>query len=302
MSTAQTVDPRSIVTLSVDRIRPMKGQPRSYFNKRKLAKLSKSLQRAGQKLPILVHPVDNDPKHDFEIIDGERRWRSKKKVGDKRITAIVVNAEDLDEYFEISAIANFGREDHTPLEIARALQQVRTRRIRQDGSCTEADLAEMFAQSPTWVSHHLSLLNLIPEVRVMVDPELPPAKRLNRSAAVQVSRLPARMQLRFAQRVVKERLNMNEIRMEVRRDLEHAAGSQPVVFRGRPSDRYRNFSSMFRNFNSTARILLAVDRGELRAAFGRLSQTDRSTLSTLAREHAELSAQLQGALQSLLKC
>lgn len=272
----------AIVQLPVARIRPMKGQPRKYFNKNKLQKLYASMKRAGQKLPVLVHPVDDDPEHDFELIDGERRWRGKKRAGDKYISGIVLNGEDAEEYFEMAAIANFGRESHSPMEIANALKRVRERRIKVDGSCTEADLAEIFAQDATWVSQHLLLLKLTREVQEMLDPEIPKRKRLTRSAGTQISRLPPEMQYDFAQRVVRDKLNLNQIRLYVRAELAAKSIEEeaPLVFRGRPVNRYRNLETLVQNFNKGSEVLLAIPKEELEAA---LKGQDRFQLEVMLR-------------------
>lgn len=292
---------RAIITLKVDRIRPMRGQPRKYFNKHKLKKLMVSLKKAGQKLPILVHPIEGDPQHDYEIVDGERRWRSKKLAGERSIPAIVINAENLEEFFEISAIANFGRENHTPLEIANALQRVRAYRIKKDGRCTEADLAEMFAQTITWVSHHLLLLKLAKEVQDLMDPDRPSRERLNRTAAVQISRLPMRMQLPLANKVLREKMSLNQVRLEARTLLQGKASEDaPFVFRGRPVNRYRSLHSLLSNFEKNAGVLLNIPRGELQEAINGRTKAERDQLLQLLRECESKRRSLQEVVEHSL--
>jgi ParB/RepB/Spo0J family partition protein len=274
----------TVVFLPIDRIRPMAGQPRKYFNPHKLRKLAASMKKAGQKLPVIVHPVEKDSEHDYELVDGERRWRSRKLAGEKRIAAIVLNGDDLEEFFEVSAIANFGREDHTPLEIANSLQRVRTRRIRIDGSCTEQDLAEMFAQTVTWVSHHLLLLKLSPEVQEMMSPEIPKRKRLTRSAAVQISRLPPSDQAKFARQVLRDRKNMSQIRIEIRDELiKRKVHDGPVVFRGRPVNRYQSFCNLLRNFKNGSDVFLIIPRTELETALNNRSNRELEELRKLVQ-------------------
>src|SRR5690242_7425524 len=87
----QTASPESLQTLSIDRVRPGKYQPRSRMDAASLAELALSIKEQGVMQPILVRPVDGGT---FEIVAGERRWRAAQQAGLREIPALVKNVPD----------------------------------------------------------------------------------------------------------------------------------------------------------------------------------------------------------------
>ena len=81
----------SLQTLSVDRLRPGKYQPRTRMDSESLAELALSIREQGVMQPILVRPVDGGR---FEIVAGERRWRAAQQAGLRQIPALVRNVPD----------------------------------------------------------------------------------------------------------------------------------------------------------------------------------------------------------------
>ena len=76
----------SLQTLSIDRLRAGKYQPRSKMDAASLAELALSIKEQGVMQPILVRPVAGGH---FEIVAGERRWRSAQQAGLREIPALV---------------------------------------------------------------------------------------------------------------------------------------------------------------------------------------------------------------------
>ncbi len=70
-----------IVEILRDRIRPFANQPREYFNESALKDLARSIKAVGQQVEIRVRPLAGDPKHDYELIDGQRRWLACQMIG-----------------------------------------------------------------------------------------------------------------------------------------------------------------------------------------------------------------------------
>lgn len=62
------IDPR--------KIRQLKGQPRTHFNEESIDRLADSIEEIGQVQSGIVRKVTNSGIHEFELIDGERRWRA----------------------------------------------------------------------------------------------------------------------------------------------------------------------------------------------------------------------------------
>ena len=81
----------SLQTLSVDRLRPGKYQPRTRMDETSLDELAESIKEHGIMQPVLVRPVDGGR---FEILAGERRWRAAQRAGLKEVPALVKTVPD----------------------------------------------------------------------------------------------------------------------------------------------------------------------------------------------------------------
>ena len=103
--------------LPVDNIQPLQlpgklKQPRLYFDPQKMERLKQSIQKHGVLEPILVRP---SAKGRYEIISGERRWRSCCALGMSDIPAIVRDMGDAIA-LEAALIAHLLNEEITPVE------------------------------------------------------------------------------------------------------------------------------------------------------------------------------------------
>jgi ParB-like nuclease domain len=99
----------TIKDIEVARIRPFAGQPRTHFDQDKLRLLGRSILAAGQQVPIIVIPVAGKKDHDYQIYDGERRWRAAKLIGKLTLRAIVMNSLSEAKLYRGSAICRPGR-------------------------------------------------------------------------------------------------------------------------------------------------------------------------------------------------
>jgi ParB family chromosome partitioning protein len=199
-----------VLEIPVSRVRRFKGQPRVHFDKVALQELADSIGAVGQIVPAVVRKVDDkDPEHDYELIDGERRWRACQLASLKTLKA-VVDTGDPKEQFKKSVAANFGRAEHTPLEIAAAITV-----LRKDG-LTTTEVAAVFGKSQNWCSRYEKLNRLHASVALMLDPGAPDDKQLNVSQAIQISELPQNMQLPVAKEAAKKGMGVFEIARFVR--------------------------------------------------------------------------------------
>ncbi len=105
-----------IPQIELERIRPSARNPRKTIDPDKLANLAASINVAGVTTPIEVFELVNG---NFEIIEGERRWRAAKLAGLDRIPTIVKKATE-ESAFHLRLIAFTQREDIHPLEEADA--------------------------------------------------------------------------------------------------------------------------------------------------------------------------------------
>ena len=146
----------SLQTLSIDRLRPGKYQPRTKMDAASLAELALSIKEQGIMQPILVRPVDGGR---FEIVAGERRWRAAQQAGLREIPALVKNVPD-QSALAVSLIENIQREDLNPLEEARGLQ-----RLIDEFGLTHDAAAKAVGRSRSAVSNLLRLNALAPPVQ-----------------------------------------------------------------------------------------------------------------------------------------
>lgn len=224
-----------------EKVRRFENQPRKFFDQEELKELAASIEEVGQKTPILVKRISGDPKHNFELIDGERRLIACGIAGLRTIFAIITDEKDTDTQFLDSVVSNFGRVGHTPLETAKAIQQIRDSKLMAHLSAGERveRIAKIFAHSVPWVYQHLSLLRLDPKVQAMMDYSIPKEKRLDFSIALYLTSLHTELQFEIAKKVVEEGMSIREARFYARR-VAASVGKQVGSGRGRkPSDDYK---------------------------------------------------------------
>jgi ParB/RepB/Spo0J family partition protein len=76
--------------VSIDQIKPSPYQPRLYFD---LEAIKESIKKDGMLVAPLVRGK-SDGKTEYELIDGERRWRASKELGWKKIPIEIKNVDD----------------------------------------------------------------------------------------------------------------------------------------------------------------------------------------------------------------
>ena len=142
---------KSLATdLLIDEISPNPLQPRNYFDDKKLNDLMSSIKEHGVLQPVVVQKVDSG----FELIVGERRWRASKKLGLKKIPAVIREVND-EQSLEIAIIENIHRQDLNPIEEAEAYA-----RLSNEFELTQEMVAEKVGKSRTAVANILRLLKL----------------------------------------------------------------------------------------------------------------------------------------------
>ncbi len=232
------------------RIRPFKDQPRHYFDEKEMADLAASIEEIGQQTPIVVKPVSGDLKHDYELVDGERRLIACSQVGVETMLAWVKPVPNADEQFVGSVVANFGRVGHTPLEVAQAIDRIRKSERMKGLPAGEQirRIARIFARAEPWVYQHLAILRLHPDVQAMMSPELPDNQRLGHLLGVFVSTLHHDLQVEIAREVVARKMNVNQARAYARRRAEEAGVR---IGLGRPRHSHDDYKNLVRFVNRT---------------------------------------------------
>ena len=93
-------------------------QPRRVFNEAKLSELAESIREVGLMQPIVVRRSGDI----YQIVAGERRWRSHKMIELATIKAVVVECSDADMAV-LALVENVSRDDLSDYEVATSMRQ-----------------------------------------------------------------------------------------------------------------------------------------------------------------------------------
>lgn len=136
--------------LLIDEISPNRFQPRKYFDNDKLEELVTSIRENGILQPVVVQKSETG----YELIVGERRWRASKKVGLKKIPAVIRDVSNA-QALELAIIENIHRQDLNPIEEAEAYA-----RLAEEFAMTQEMIAKKAGKSRAGVANTLRLLKL----------------------------------------------------------------------------------------------------------------------------------------------
>lgn len=140
-----------VLNVPVDHIRANPHQPRKEFDEERLDELSDSIKKHGLIQPITVRYIGEKR---FELISGERRLRAAKLGGLVEIPAYIREADD-EQSMAFALIENIQREELNPLEVALGYK-----RLLEEFSHTQAEVAEKVGKNRTTVTNMLRLLSL----------------------------------------------------------------------------------------------------------------------------------------------
>jgi ParB/RepB/Spo0J family partition protein len=144
----------------IDHIEPNPQQPRLAFNQVTLDELAASIREHGVLQPILVRPIGPNR---YQLIAGERRWRSSRLAGLDSIPALIEEIDD-DTALEISIIENLQREDISPLDEAAMYDRMVT-----EHGYSIRKLADKLGKDKGYVENRLRLADAPDEVRELVS-------------------------------------------------------------------------------------------------------------------------------------
>lgn len=148
----------SVAELSIALIEPNPHQPRTDLDEERIADLSDSIKRHGLLQPIIVRPLGDK----YQIIAGERRWRASRLAGLERVPVRIMHSDEM-ESLELALIENLQREDLNAIEAAYGYK-----RLIENHSLTQAQLAETLSMSRPNIANTLRLLDLPEAIQAMV--------------------------------------------------------------------------------------------------------------------------------------
>lgn len=177
--------------IPLSRIVASTTNPRKHFDPARMAELAESIRASGVHQPVLLRPLPAsrladtthmDPRPDYELVSGERRYRASEAAGKATIPAMVRPLTD-SEVLEIQVVENLQRDDLHPLEEAEGYERLMH---AHEPPLTAEQIGERIGKSRSYVYARLKLLNLCPEgQQAMRDGWLEP------STALLVARAPS---------------------------------------------------------------------------------------------------------------
>lgn len=148
-----------LLDIPVKNIRPNPKQPRVDFGYEELEDLIQSIKEHGILQPLVVSKIDDE---NYELIAGERRFRSAKFLNLKTVPAVVRTVKE-QEKLELALIENIQRKDLNPMEEARAFRQ-----LIDEFNLRQEDVARRVGKSRPAVANTIRLLNLPEEIQQAV--------------------------------------------------------------------------------------------------------------------------------------
>lgn len=147
-----------VLELGIREISPNPLQPRTDINDEQISELADSIRKVGVLQPIIVRPEGAS----YQIIAGERRWRAAQLAGLERVPVRVMATTET-EALALALIENLQREDLNPIEEARGY-----RRLINEYSMTQSELADRVSKSRSAVTNTLRLLDLPEDIQELL--------------------------------------------------------------------------------------------------------------------------------------
>jgi ParB family chromosome partitioning protein len=251
-------------------VRPNPFQPRTRIDEAELTDLANSMQASGLLQPVIVRPRDGG----YELIAGERRWRAAERLGWPRIPAVVRDVDDR-TLLTLALVENLQRDDLSPIDEAAGY-----RRLGEEFHLGHAEIAGAVGRDRSTVANLLRLLQLPPDVQVMVH-----EKRLSAGHARALLGLSdADRQSALAAEAIEQEWSVREIEAAVagkrttQRQVKRAGG-QPAV-RGVTADVKRVEDALRKRLGTDVRVT-ARRRGRGFVTISYYSNDDLSRLLEL---------------------
>src|SRR4051794_30423746 len=143
--------PAELREIEISAIVPNPQQPRTQFDDESLGELKHSIREFGLLQPIVVRETEAGG---FQLVMGERRWRAAKRVGLRRVPAIVRQTAD-DAMLRDALLENIHRVQLNPLDEAAAYEQ-----LLAEFGVTHTELADRLGRSRPVVTNTIRLLRL----------------------------------------------------------------------------------------------------------------------------------------------
>jgi len=147
-----------IARITISKIRASAWQPRRVFDEAALNELVESVREHGVLQPLLLRRSGSG----YELIAGERRFRSAQMAGLKEVPAIVMDVSDRSA-LELALIENLQRADLNLIEEAEGY-----RALAEKFNLTQEEIAKRVGKGRSSIANALRLLELPSSIRQLV--------------------------------------------------------------------------------------------------------------------------------------
>ena len=226
----------TITLINVDLLIPNAYQPRKKINDQTINELALSIKKYGIINPILVRKLNDK----YEIIAGERRVIAAKKIGLTEVPAIIKNIDDA-KMAELALIENLQRENITPIEEAKAYQN-----ILKMSNLTEEKLSETIGKSQSFISNKLRLLNLSNEVQEALINR----KISERHARSLLTVKDSNKQVEILNRIIQNKLTVKELDNVLKLELEKDNNNENIEEKKEEKESDKMNNNFFPNLNT----------------------------------------------------
>ena len=164
---------RKLITIPLEQL-STEGNIRSVSTD--LRSLAQSFRNGEPEQPPLVQPNGNGY---YQVIFGGRRVDAARLLGTAAMACLVVEPMDRRTQITLQLVENLHREDLSPLDEARAIQDL------LELGASQLEIANMMQRSQSYICQRLALLNLSPNAQDALA-----AGTLSASVAEEIMRLP----------------------------------------------------------------------------------------------------------------
>ncbi len=159
-SPTQFADPTKIIHMvPIENIKPNQEQPRKVFKESALKDLTNSIREQGIMQPIVAIQIDENK---FEIIAGERRWRSAQRCGLKKVPVILKKVNSQNK-LELAIIENIQRDNLNPIEEGEAYSL-----LMKKYNLTQKEIAQKVGKDRVTIANLIRITGLADKVKEKV--------------------------------------------------------------------------------------------------------------------------------------
>ncbi|MDR0420719.1 MAG: ParB/RepB/Spo0J family partition protein [Prevotellaceae bacterium] len=234
---------RGISEINIDDIEVNPYQPRTNFDEDGLKELAESIKEHGIIQPITVRRIDNQK---YQIISGERRYRSSKLAGMETIPAYIRTSND-QGMLELALIENIQREDLDAIEVATSFN-----RLIEECDLTQESLGSRVGKKRATVTNYLRLLKLPAEIQLYIR-----NKQMSMGQARAILNIEdIKLQNTLAKKIVKENWSVRQVEEAVRKLSQEKTPkntAEPIIEEF-PEKYYKLTDSLRKYFNSNVNI------------------------------------------------